>query len=200
MKHIIRIKENELCNLIKESLLSTLNEAKGIKSRKLYDIVQKHKGILSNYAVFDIHNLTDDDVVGVITYKQWVAIVEKGIRNFAQEHGINLHSADTLYVIELNDGNYVLCVLRGGNYDRIAKSVNAKRKKTPGDFEFFINKKVARERNRYPGKDDYVWNNKDADDLFHNPFFRRNEGNWTQDRKSEAVSNVKNNRRWFERK
>jgi hypothetical protein len=200
MKHIIRIKENELCNLIKESLLSTLNEAKGIKSSKLYDIVQKHKGILSNYAVFDIHNLTDDDVVGVITYKQWVDIVEKGIRNFAQEHGINLHSADTLYVIELNDGNYVLCVLRGGNYDRIAKSVNAERKKTPGDFEFFINKKVARERNRYPGKDEYVWNNKDADDLFHNPFFRRNEGNWTQDRKSEAVSNVKNNRRWFERK
>lgn len=200
MKHIIRIKENELCNLIKESLLSTLNEAKGIKSRKLYDIVQKHKGILSNYAIFDIHNLTDDDVVGVITYKQWVGIAKNGIRNFAQEHGINLHSADTLDVIELNDGNYVLCVLRGGHYDRIGKSVNAERKKTPGDFEFFIKKKVARERNRYPGKNDYVWNNKDADDLFHNPYFRRNEGNWTQDRKSEAVNNVKNNRRWFERK
>ena len=41
---------------------------------------------------------------------------------------------------------------------------------------------------------------KDAEELFHNPFFRKGVDNWTPERKSEVMDNVRNNRRWFERK
>lgn len=47
-------------------------------------------------------------------------------------------------------------------------------------------------------KNNYVWNNADASDLFHNPYFRRKEGNWTPQRRKEVVNNIKNGKRWFD--
>lgn len=198
MKNIIKITENELYNLIKESILSTLNEARNIKSQKLYNIIQQHGGIQSNQGIFDIHNLTDEDIIDVVTYSDWRYIVKNGIRKFAQTNNINLDISDTLDVIELKDGNYLLCKLRGGNFDRISKQANAEREKLPGDFELLHNKTNERTKNRYPRKGDYVWNNKDAEDLFHNPFFRKGEGNWTPQNKQQAMDNIRNNKRWFE--
>ena len=198
MKNIIKITENELYNLIKESILSTLNEARNIKSQKLYNIIQQHGGIQSNQGIFDIHNLTDEDIIDVVTYSDWRYIVKNGIRKFAQTNNINLDIADTLDVIKLKDGNYLLCKLRGGNFDRISKQSNAEREKLPGDFELLHNKTNERTKNRYPRKGDYVWNNKDAEDLFHNPFFRKGEGNWTPQNKQQAMDNIRNNKRWFE--
>lgn len=190
------LNESYIDNIITECIHNILSESKGIKSQKLYDIVQQHGGIRSN-GIFDVHNLTDDDVIGVVTYSQWVNIAKNGIRNFAQKNNIELGIADTLDTIELKDDKYVLCRLRGGHYDRISKQANAERKKESGDFEPYVKKRVEREFNRYPRKTDYVWNNKDAEELFHNPFFKKGEGNWTPQRKADAMDNVRNNRRWF---
>ena len=45
--------------------------------------------------------------------------------------------------------------------------------------------------NESPRKDDYVWNNKKAEDLYKNPYFRNGEGDWTPQRKKEAMNNVR---------
>lgn len=193
------LNESYINKIIIESIYNILNEAKGIKSQKLYDLMQQHGGIKSN-GIFDVHNLTDDDIIGVVTYSQWLKIVNNGIRNFAQKHNIKLDIADTLDTIELKDNNYILCRLRGGHYDRITKQKNTEREKKPGDFEHYVKKRLEREFNRYPRKTDYVWHNKDAEDLFHNPFFRKGEGNWTPERKNDAMNNIRNNRRWFDDK
>jgi hypothetical protein len=200
MKHNIRISESELHNLIKESVVNALNEARGVKSQKLYDIMQQHGGIYSNHGVFDIHNLTDNDIIDVISYQELKNIHNQGIRNYAKQNSIELGIGDMLDTIELNDGNYILCKLRGGRFDSITKKDNAEREKLPGDFELLHNKTEERRRNRYPRKNDYVWNNKDAEDIFHNPYFRKGEGNWTPERKTEVMNNIKNGKRWFERK
>ena len=192
------LNETKVNKIITECIYNILNEAKGIKSQKLYNIVQQHGGIESN-GIFDIHNLTDDDVFGVVTYYQWVDIVHNDMYKFAYKNGIELGVADTLQTIELKDGNYVLCRLRGGKHDRFSKQFNANRKKEPGDFEYHIKKRMERESNRYPRKTDYVWNNKNAEELFHNPFFKKGKGNWTPERKTEAMNNVRNNRQWFDK-
>jgi hypothetical protein len=200
MKKSIRLTENELHAFIKEAVTSVLLESRGIKSKKLYDIMQQHGGIKSNHGVFDIHNLTDDDIIGVVDYRELRHILDSGTKKYAKEKGINLGIADDLDSIELNDRMYILAKLRGANFDRIRKSVNAEREKTPGDFELLHNKTEQRHRNRYPRKDEYVWNNDDASDLFHNPYFRNGNEHWTPQRKREVVNNVKNGRRWFENK
>lgn len=200
MKNIIRLSESELHNIIKECVVATLSEARGINSQKLYNIVQQHGGIKSNQGIFDIHNLTDDDIIGVFNWDELRNINNKGIRKYAEEHGIALGIADMLDTIELNDHTYILAKLRGGNFDTISKTANASREKLPGDFELLHNKTNERRKNRYPRKGDYVWNNKDAEELFNNPFFRKGDGNWTSQRKQQAVNNVKNGKRWFDEK
>jgi hypothetical protein len=44
-----------------------------------------------------------------------------------------------------------------------------------------------------------VWNNKDAEEVFHNPFFRKGEGNWTPEEKQRVMNNLRNHKRWFEK-
>lgn len=198
MKKTIRLTESDLYEIIKESVSNILSESKGIKSKKLYDISQTHGGIESNRGIFDIHNLNDNDVIGVVKYSEWRNIVANGIKNFAQKHNIELGISDTLDVIPLKDGNYVICKLRGGHYDMIGKKPNAERERQNGDFENLVKKKLEREYNRYPRRGDYVWNNKDAEELFHNPYFRKGEGNWTPERKLQAMNNIRSSKKWFD--
>jgi hypothetical protein len=100
--------------------------------------------------------------------------------------------------VELNDGNYLLLKLRGGRFDSISKQSNTKREKTSGDFELLHNKTQQRNK-KYPRKTDYVWNNKDAEEVFHNPFFRKGEGNWAPEEKQRVMNNLRNHKRWFEK-
>lgn len=199
MREIIRLTESDLCKIIKESVTSILSESKGIKSQKLYDIMKQHKGIKSNHGIFDIHNLTDNDIIGVFSYSDIQRIYSAGgYKKFAKINGINLGIADDLNTIELNDGKYILAILRGSRFDSISKDVNSQREKQPGDFELLHNKTSERYKNRFPRKEYYVWNNADASDLFHNPYFRRKEGNWTTQRRKEVMNNIKNGKRWFD--
>lgn len=194
MKKIIKLTENELHNIIKESVTNIIIESKGIKSKKLYNIMSSHNGIKSNRGIFDLHNLNDDDIISVINYSELKDFENKGSKRFAQQNNIFLDVADTIDFIPLNDGMYVLAVLRGGRYDRISKSINNNRERKEGDFELLVNKKDNRRQNYYPRKTDYVWNNKEASDLFHNPYFRKGEGNWTHERKKEVMNNIKHNK------
>ena len=66
MKQIIRLTESDLYNIIKESVNTILIEAKGIKSKKLYNIIKQHGGVKSNRGIFDLHNMTDDDIIEVV--------------------------------------------------------------------------------------------------------------------------------------
>lgn len=192
------INENALHNIIVESVRRIISEKRNINSKKLYDIIQQHGGIKSNNGVFDIHNLTDDDIIDVISYNDLKNIERIGMRKYAKENGIYLGVADMLDTIVLKDNNYILCKLRGGRYDCITKQTNAEREKTPGDFETYSRKKEERRKNYYPRKEDYVWNNDDAEFLFHNPYFKKGEGNWTSDRKKQVMNNVKSGRKWFD--
>lgn len=198
MKQTITLTEKDIRNIIKESVVGAIMEAKGIKSKKLYDIIQQHGGIVSNRGIFDLHNLTDNDVVDVLTYQELHDVYNNGWKQYAYNNGIDLGVADMLDYVELNDGNYLLLKLRGGRFDTISKQSNAKREKTSGDFELLHDKTQQRNK-KYPRKTDYVWNNKDAEEVFHNPFFRKGEGNWTPEEKQRVMNNLRNHKRWFEK-
>lgn len=198
MKRTITLTEKDIRNIIKESVVGAIMEAKGIKSKKLYDIIQQHGGIVSNRGIFDIHNLTDNDVVDVLTHQELHNIYNIGWKQYAYNNGIDLGVADMLDYVELNDGNYLLLKLRGGRFDRISKQSNTTREKTSGDFEL-LHDKIQQRNKKYPRKTDYVWNNKDAEEVFHNPFFRKGEGNWTPEEKQRVMNNLKNHKRWFEK-
>ena len=168
------LKESYLTNLIKESIRETLNER--TKSEK---------------------NLSDDDIIGVVDYNGYVDFCNKGYRKFAQEHNIDIDSADEIHYIALNDRTYLLAKLRGGHFDRVSKEYNKNRQKEAGDFEDLYNKQTERQKNKYPRKDQYVWNNKDAEDLYKNPFFRRGEAGWAKPGEKERVmNNIRSGRRW----
>lgn len=57
-------------NIIRESLGRILKEAQGLKSQKLYDIFQQYGGKLGHCVSSDLHNLTDGDIIGVLTYTE----------------------------------------------------------------------------------------------------------------------------------
>lgn len=180
-------KEKYLHNLIKESIKEVLLEKKGINSPKLYDIIQQHKGIISNRGIFDLNNMTDDDIIDVVDYNQLNDYLNKEY---------NLGVADEVDYIPLKDGKYIIAKCRGARFDRIGKQYNDNREKLPGDFEELNNKTSQRTQNRYPRKTDYVWNNKDAEDIFKNPYYREGSGGWTPERKKEVMNNIRNGKRW----
>jgi hypothetical protein len=185
----IQLTFNDLQEIIKESVKNILSESRGIKSKKLYDIIKKHGGIKSNRGIFDLHNMTDNDIIDVVNWSD--------VKNYKPK---NLDAADEITYIELKDGKYLLAKCRGANFDRISKSYNDKREKFDGDFEFLNTKKDERYKNRYPRKEDYVWQNKDAEFIFNNPYFRKNDGNWTPERKKEVMNNIRNKRKWWNNK
>ena len=185
-ENTIHITENELHEIIKESINRVINESRGIKSKKLYDIIKKHGGIKSTRGIFDLHNMLDSDIIDVVDWSD--------VKNYKPS---NLDIADEVDYIELKDGKYLLAKCRGAKFDRISKSYNDKREKLDGDFEFLNTKKNERYKNRYPRKEDYIWQNKDAEFIFNNPYFRQNDGNWTPERKKEVMNNIRNKREWW---
>lgn len=182
MKQIIRLTESDLHRVIKESVKKILHEKRSINSQQLYNIIQQHGGIKSNRGVFDLNNMTDDDIIAVVDWNQ--------IDDYL-DNDYDLGVADEVDYIPLKDGKYIIAKCRGARFDRIAKQYNDNREKQPGDFEELYNKTSQRHKNRYPRKDDYVWNNKKAEDLFKNPYFRNGEGDWTPQRKKEAMDNIR---------
>lgn len=107
-------------NIIRESLDRILKEAQGLNSQKLYDIFQQYGGKLDYYVSSDLHNLTDDDIIGVLTYDELRQIqkghnqdhgeyiTNNGLDKWAEENGYNLDKGDIVSYLQLNDRNHYL--------------------------------------------------------------------------------------------
>lgn len=187
-----------LNKIIRESIKKVLTESRSINSKRLYNILKQHGGFESIPACVDVHNITDDDIIEVVDYPTLKEIRQQGDKKYALQHNIPLTPADTIDAVELKDGNYLICLLRGGRFDCVSKAFNNQREKQPGDFEFKCKKQHERNKNKYPGQNDYVWQNQDAEFLFKNPYFKHGNENWTPERKKQVVNNIKNKRRYFE--
>lgn len=198
-KTIMRLTESQLKNIISESIKEIVAEKRGINSPKLYDIVKEHGGLAhGNRGVFNLNDMTDEDIISVVDFQTLCHICDLGIEEWAKKKGIKLGVADTIHDLELNDGKYIIAILRGGRFDRISKSANDTREKGDGDFEYLYKKTEDRRKN-YP-RNKYSWNNKDAEDLFNNPYFRNGEGNWTPTEKKHAIDNIRLKKYWFDHK
>lgn len=119
------LNEDKIRNIVRESILSVLNESRGLKSKKLYDIVKAHGGFSrhGSHRVDDVHNMTDDDIICVMTRNEledaWRTRTglgryweERGLYAWAKERGVNLEKGDDVDAIELKDYNYVIVVVR----------------------------------------------------------------------------------------
>lgn len=172
-----------------------MGEARGLKSKKLFDILKTHGGWDSGkrmvghhktYASSDWHNMIDDDIIGVMPYEKLnrIGFDDRILTSWAKENGYNLDATDTVQTEKLGDGNYLVYIDRNAYFDR-------RRPTKEGGFKDLYNKKAERERNKpymdnMRGKDSrlrhkegvnqtpYIWNNKEAEDAFHNPYFK----NW----------------------
>lgn len=192
----IKLTENQLRDIITESINQILLEKRGINSDKLYNIIKQHGGLAhGNNGVFDLNNMTDNDIIGVVDYNMLCHINDLGQKEWSKRNGIKLGVGDVISDLELNDGQYILAILRGGNFDKIG-GVN--RDKSSSDFEILNQKHLDRERNK--SQKAYKWHNSDAEDLFKNPYFRKGSGNWSSSEKKQAMNNVRNGKRWFDDK
>lgn len=169
----MKLSESKLRNIITECVKQVLSEK--MKSKKLWNIVQKHGGVKSN-PLFDLHNMTDEDIIDVVDRQTLYSFkTERDLRNFGINKGFNLRPSDTVEYMELKDGMYLIGVLRAGAFD-YTNDIN--KDTSDGNFEALSQKRDARYKNRDNG---YQWQNQDAEELFNNPFFRRKEGAWKND-------------------
>ena len=188
MKNIIKLTETEVKEIVTESVKKILLERRSLKSSQLHDILKQHGGVKSN-PCFDLANMTDEDIVDIVKYEViYNCKTERGLRNYAINKGFQLDNSDTVEYMKLNDGTYMIGILRGGAFDY----TNSKgRTIKSGDFEQLCNKRDERQKNR--NLNQYKWENNDAEDLFKNPFFRRKEGAWKDDDfRKEHIRNAMN--------
>ena len=179
----LTISEANLNGLMSCVLDSMLTEARGIKSKKLYDLVQQHGGFHRDdyqHKIADIHNMADDDILGVMTPDQlrrvqyehtvdhWRWSENYGLDIWAKEQGIPLGRTDSVEAMHMHDGNYIVFILRNGRFDTRAN--------TPEDgFKALYKKRNERRRNNSwwgDGAKSYQWNNKEAHDIRTNPWFK----------------------------
>lgn len=182
-KKLVRLTESDLHRIIKESVYSILNERRSIKSKKLFDILNKHKGFDSKFQAADIHNVQDEDIIGVVSYGDLVNMekYKGGLRQYFIDKGFQFDKTDDVYTGKLKDGNYVLFIWRGAKFDYI-KDDN--RQKRSGDFEDFYNKQREREKNRIYRRGDYHWEDKGAEWFYKNPWRK----NWSKEEKEKEMA------------
>lgn len=169
---------------------SKMNESKSIKSKKLFDLVKQHGGFHKEYNWMhkdfrmtnaDLHNVTDDDVIGVVTYSN----IDNTIRDIKQNKKFGYIPGDDIDHIELQDGSYLLVFVRNAH-------LNQGRLNEPNTFKDTWDKKQEREKNNpYSGKHNnyYRWKSKDAEDLaFKNPFYK----DWNNSSKEQLRNKIKN--------
>ena len=209
-KQIIRLTEGDLHNIIKESVNNILMEKRGINSKKLYDILQQHGGLefspgnrqrfagkhfSHSPACLDLHNMTDDDVIGVFDYDEIKMLnLEYPSQEVLDKFNVKLGSADMLEKERLSDGKYLLAILRGGKFDRRAPRPQDEIK--DGDFEKKYKKTEQRRMNK--PQNAYKWENDKAEDLFKNPYWRNKSGDWSDPKNYKgAMDNVRNGRHFW---
>lgn len=191
-----------------------LNEAKSIKSEKLQKIFSEHGGLwkdqlsrgrhMRNYVSSDFHNMSDDDILGVISKEQlddiqhghtvdhWRWADNYGLDIWAKENGVNLERGDRVEYERLGDGMYLVYVERNAEFEYSGRE---------GGFKDFHNKKEERRMNsHHDGFEPMTDKAKAARDLRKNPYYwshkngnvRDAQSGWSNpDRRREAFDNAK---------
>lgn len=191
MKQTININESQLRKIISESIVRVLSEAQGLKSKKLYDIFSKYgrRYIAPHYDSsegMDLHNVTDDDVVGVFKSSELPKSAGEE-RRWVANMGFNIGKFDGCNNVELGktaeDGELLYAVLinRNAYYDVYSDSQE-------GGFKDYVGKKDERRGNHYSdGAKHYRWKSKDAQDLaFNNPYYK----GWDKDSKERLRNKI----------
>lgn len=124
----IRLTEDKLHQIIYECVKAVLDESKqGLQSKKLFDLIKPYGGFKKDgyrQAVCDVHNLTDNDVIGVIDYDELRRAEqtimgqgryrdERGLNAWAAKGGHKIIPGDSVEAIPLNkSGMYVMVIVR----------------------------------------------------------------------------------------
>ena len=152
-----------------------LEESQGLKSKKLFDIFKKYgRAYKDSSEAMDLHNVTDDDVIGVFTSHDMPEYDEgKAAMAWANSKGYDMNPNDGLRFIELRqhiNGNiiYAVVINRNARFDSYPDD------KYNGGFKDYSLKQQQRERNRIQdGSKDYQWKNNDFPWLsLKNPFYK----------------------------
>lgn len=170
-----------------------VNESRSIKSQKLQDILKQHGGFykdswFTNRKVngdirmtnADIHNLTDEQVIGVVDYDK----VKSAIDNIRRNKLYGYVPGDDIDYVQLMDGKYLLLLVKNANQYK-------SREYQKGDFQDLVDKKIERDKNKpYKGKhnDNYQWKSTDAQQyVFNNPYYK----DWDDEAKEQMKNKIK---------
>lgn len=179
---------NDHKDMMKNSWQGNLNESQGLKSQKLFDIFKRYGrayGYVENghrkklCGGIDLHEVTDDDVIGVFPYNQLID-AKYNAKKWAQRHGFQMNPEDKIETIELQkrngEGEYLYAVIIARNYN------------SP-DYPF--NKKLAdryKKNSGIDGSKQYKW--KDNNDYWRlmaqNPWYK----DWDVDAKKRLQKNI----------
>lgn len=201
----IKLTESELKNVIGNIVHEIISEAKSIKSKKLQDILSKHGGLYKsqhtkgrhfrNYVIADFHNMSDDDVIGVMDYKQIQDIQYNygSLYKWAKENNYPVSVYDDVDSEKLGDGNYLIIIYKnakfesskqeGGWKDVYDKREKRRRSNRNDDFQAMTPKgKAARElRTTVP----YYWAAKRGE-------FKDPQSGWTNpERRKQAMDFIR---------
>ena len=172
----------------------TITESRGIRSKKIYNAYKQYGGWDKNdceHSVCDVHELTDDDVIGVlpndeirkiqaghnVDHGRWID--NWGLDKWAKEEGYNIIPGDRVDAIKLGDGKHSLVV--------ITRNASLYKDRQDG-WRKHWDKVENRERNRrLDGKNQYFWKNKKAEDIFHNPWFKK----WPKEDQAAAINKAR---------
>lgn len=166
---------------------SKINEARSIKSQKLLNILNAHGGVYSDFHMHkpfpmtnsDIHNLTDDCVLGVVDYDD----INSTIKNIMTNKLYGFKPGDDIDAVHLMDGKYVLLLSKD------AHQVPS-RKNEPTITKDYFQKKRNRDKSASipDGKNYYKWKSEDAHNLkFNNPYYK----NWSDESKKQLNDKIK---------
>ena len=175
MSKRIYITESQLDKIVEST---KIDEARSIKSKKLQKILSQHGGIArswysrgmhtSNSVSTDIHNMPDEDILGVLspaqleeiqkghTVDHWRWADNYGLDIWAKENGVQLERGDRVESQKLGDGMYLIFVERNAEFEYSGRE---------GGYKEYATKKNEREKNN-PYKDSQA---KRVKDKFYKP-------------------------------
>jgi len=168
-----------------------LEESQGLRSQKLFDIFKKYgRAYKDSSEAMDLHNATDNDVIGVFTSHDMPEYDEgKSAMAWANSKGYHMNPNDGLRFIELakqinGDIIYAVVINRNANYDSYPDG------KYNGGFKDYSLKKQQREKNKVQdGTKDYQWKDNDLPNMtFRNPYYK----NWSPESKEKMKNIIKN--------
>ena len=137
----------------------------GLKSMKLFNIIKQHGGFEEKTPSFYLHDMTDDDVIGVLPEDDLQKLMKMHVsdRNkYAIQHGFEINRGDTMEIIPLKDWTWVGVIERNHNLpnDEYGKTRIGKLKRERGDA------KRRDGAHRYQWSDTGKWGSPRAEEFY----------------------------------